>query len=154
MSGTPPDDGAHALTAALRTAGVSVCFTNPGTSEIHLVAALQDTPGTRTVMCLFEGVATGAADGYGRMAPVPAMTLLHQGAGLANGLANLHNAQRAGTPVVNVVGDGAISHRGLGAPLESDVAALARPMSQWVRSSAHAAELGADAHAARSAASA
>ncbi|WP_172381779.1 acetolactate synthase large subunit [Streptomyces sp. MNP-20] len=148
MSGTPPDDGAHALTGALRAAGVSVCFTNPGTSEIHLVAALQDTPGTRTVMCLFEGVATGAADGYGRMAPVPAMTLLHQGAGLANGLANLHNAQRAGSPVVNVVGDGAITHRGLGAPLESDVAALARPMSQWVRSSAHAADLAADALAA------
>ncbi|MCI3935540.1 acetolactate synthase large subunit [Streptomyces sp. AN091965] len=148
MSGTPPGDGAHALTAALRAAGVSVCFTNPGTSEIHLVAALQDTPGTRTVMCLFEGVATGAADGYGRMAPLPAMTLLHQGAGLANGLANLHNAQRAGTPVLNVVGDGAITHHGLGAPLESDVAALARPMSQWVRSSAHAADLGADALAA------
>ncbi|WP_030677499.1 acetolactate synthase large subunit [Streptomyces sp. NRRL B-1347] len=148
MSGTAPGDGAHALTGSLRAAGVSVCFTNPGTSEIHLVAALQDTPGTRTVMCLFEGVATGAADGYGRMAPVPAMTLLHQGAGLANGLANLHNAQRAGTPVVNVVGDGAITHRGLGAPLESDVVALARPMSQWVRSSTHAADLGADALAA------
>ncbi|MEU5635906.1 acetolactate synthase large subunit [Streptomyces rishiriensis] len=118
---------------------------NPGTSELHLLAALEQTPDVRGVLCLFEGVATGAADGFGRMAGLPALTLLHQGAGLANGLANLHNAKRARTPVVNLVGDGATTHRGLGAPLESDVAALAGTVSCWVRTARDPASAGVDA---------
>jgi len=145
-------NGATAIMESLRAAGVGVCFANPGTSELHLTAALEDVPGLRPVLCLFEGVATGAADGYGRMAGLPAVTLLHQGVGLANGLANLHNAMRAATPVVNLVGDGATTHRGLGAPLESDVAALAAPMSCWTRTATNAATAGEAAIAAVAAA--
>lgn len=138
--------------ATLRNAGIRVCFANPGTSEMHLVAALEQTPGLHAVLCLFEGVATGAADGFARMAGIPAVTMLHQGAGLAYGLANLHNAMRAASPVVNLIGDGATTHRGLGAPLESDVAALARPMSRWVRTVSDPQCAGADAVAALAAA--
>jgi acetolactate synthase-1/2/3 large subunit len=144
--------GAQALIRSLHTAGLSVCFMNPGTSEIHLVSALDEVPGIRKVLCLFEGDATGAADGFGRMASVPAATLLHQGPGLANGLANLHNAKRASTALVNVVGDGATSHRGLGAPLEADITSLARPMSKWLRTATSAPTVGADAAAAWAAA--
>ena len=110
-------NGAQALIRTLVDAGVDVCFANPGTSEMHFVAALDDVPEMRAVLGLFEGVATGAADGYGRMAGRPAATLLHLGPGLGNGLANLHNARRAGTPIVNVVGDHATSHKRYDAPL-------------------------------------
>lgn len=117
--------GADTVLQRLLAGGVSVCFANPGTSEMHFVAALDDSPQMRAVLCLFEGVATGAADGYARIAGRPAATLLHLGPGLANGLANLHNARRAHTPVVNVVGDHATHHVEFDAPLESDIEALA-----------------------------
>src|ERR671931_1135294 len=118
-------NGAQAMIRTLVDGGVDVCFTNPGTSEMHFVAALDSTPEMRAVLGLFEGVVTGAADGYGRMADKPAATLLHLGPGLGNGLANLHNARRAGTPIVNVVGDHATYHKRLDAPLESDIEAVA-----------------------------
>src|SRR5450631_3528912 len=137
-------NGAHALLRTLVANGVDTCFTNPGTSEMHFVAALDDVPEMRPVLALFEGVATGAADGYGRMAGRPAATLLHLGPGLANGLANLHNARRAGTPLVNVVGDHATYHKRFDAPLESDIDSLARPVSRWVRRSARSADVAAD----------
>lgn len=138
-------NGAHILLESLVDAGVDVCFANPGTSEMHFVAALEDVPRMRAVLCLFEGVATGAADGYGRMAGRPACTLLHLGPGLGNGLANLHNARRAGTPVVNVVGDHALYHKRLDAPLESDITALTRTVSAWTRRVYSATDLAADA---------
>src|SRR5829696_10419848 len=119
-------NGAESLVETLAGAGVEVCFANPGTSEMHLVEALDRVGGVRCVLTLFEGVATGAADGYARIADRPAATLLHLGPGLGNGLANLHNARRARTPVVNVVGDHARSHKRLDAPLESDIEAAAR----------------------------
>ena len=125
-------NGARSLAQTLVNCGVEVCFANPGTSELHFVAALDAVAGIRPVLCLFEGVATGAADGYGRMAGKPAATLLHLGPGLANGLANLHNARRACTPVVNIVGDHATHHRRLDAPLTSDIAGFARPVSAWI----------------------
>ena len=112
--------------------GVEVCFANPGTSEMHLVAALDHTPRIRPVLGLFEGVVTGAADGYGRMTGVPALTLLHLGPGLSNGAANLHNAYRARTPIINLIGDHATYHRKNDAPLQSDIEALARPVCRWL----------------------
>ena len=138
-------NGAQALIRTLADAGVDVCFANPGTSEMHFVAALDDVPQMRAVLTLFEGVATGAADGYGRMTGRPAATLLHLGPGLANGVANLHNARRARTPVVNVVGDHATSHKRYDAPLESDVDALAGTVSSWVRRSLRTEDLAGDA---------
>ncbi|MGY1633813.1 acetolactate synthase large subunit [Geodermatophilus sp. SYSU D01186] len=138
-------NGAQALIRTLVAAGVDVCFANPGTSEMHFVAALDDVPEMRGVLTLFEGVATGAADGYARMAGRPAATLLHLGPGLGNGLANLHNARRGGAPVVNVVGDHARSHKRLDAPLESDIDALAGAVSDWVRRSLSPADVAADA---------
>ncbi|MET1002798.1 MAG: thiamine pyrophosphate-binding protein, partial [Acidimicrobiia bacterium] len=126
-------NGAHALIRTLVGAGVDVCFANPGTSEMQFVAALDDVPEMRAVLALFEGVATGAADGYGRMAERPAATLLHLGPGLGNGLANLHNARRARTPMVNIVGDHATYHRGFDAPLQSDIDTIARNFSTWIR---------------------
>ena len=111
-------NGAHAVLRTLVENGVDTCFTNPGTSEMHFVAALDDVPEMRPILALFEGVATGAADGYGRMAGKPAATLLHLGPGLGNGLANLHNARRARTPIVNIVGDHASYHQALDAPLD------------------------------------
>ncbi|WP_328492887.1 acetolactate synthase large subunit [Streptomyces sp. NBC_00414] len=137
-------NGAQTLVEGLVDAGVDVCFANPGTSEMHFVAALDDVPDMRGVLCLFEGVATGAADGYGRMAGKPASTLLHLGPGLANGLANLHNARRAGTPLVNVVGDHALQHKRLDAPLESDIGSLARTVSAWTRRTYRATDLAGD----------
>src|SRR6202050_2797625 len=104
-------NGAESLVRTLVACGVDTCFANPGTSEMHFVAALDRVSGIRCVLALFEGVATGAADGYGRLAGRPAVTLLHCGPGLANGLANLHNAQRARTPLLNVIGDHALSHK-------------------------------------------
>jgi acetolactate synthase-1/2/3 large subunit len=138
-------NGAQALIRTLAGSGVEVCFANPGTSEMHFVAALDAVPEMRGVLCLFEGVATGAADGYGRMTGRPAAALLHLGPGLANGLANLHNARRAGTPVLAVVGDHATHHKRLDAPLEADIDSLARPVSAWVRRSLRAADVAADA---------
>ena len=117
-------NGAHALIKTLVGGGVDVCFANPGTSEMQFVAALDDVPEMRAVLALFEGVATGAADGYGRMAGTPAATLLHLGPGLGNGIANLHNARRARTPIVNIVGDHATYHRADDAPLSSDIESL------------------------------
>ncbi|MEV0488235.1 acetolactate synthase large subunit [Streptomyces sp. NPDC050508] len=137
-------NGAHAVARTLLNSGVEVCFANPGTSELHFVAALDDEPALRAVPCLFEGVATGAADGYGRMTGRPAAALLHLGPGLSNGLANLHNARRAGTPVVNLVGDHATFHKKYDAPLESDVDALARTVSGWVRRCDDAVGVGTD----------
>lgn len=128
-------NGADALCDTLLAGGVDVCFANPGTSEMHFVAALDRKPQMRCVLGLFEGVVTGAADGYARMADKPAATLLHLGPGLANGLANLHNAKRANTPVINVVGDHAGYHLKYDAPLTSDVEGIARPMSHWVKTS-------------------
>ena len=140
--------GAQALLRTLAGSGVTACFANPGTSEMHFVAALDDVPAVRGTLCLFEGVATGAADGYGRMTGHPAAALLHLGPGLANGLANLHNARRAGTPVLAVVGDHATYHKRLDAPLESDIDALAGTVSGWVRRTTRPQDVGADAAAA------
>lgn len=126
-------NGADLLCDTLLANGVDVCFANPGTSEMHFVAALDRKPAMRCVLGLFEGVVTGAADGYARMADKPAATLLHLGPGLANGLANLHNARRARTPVINIVGEHASWHLAADAPLTSDIESLARPMSGWVR---------------------
>lgn len=136
--------GAEVVVNRLLAEGVDVCFANPGTSEMHFVAALDGAPGMRPVLCLFEGVAAGAADGYARIAGRPAATLLHLGPGMANGLANLHNARRALSPVVNVVGDHATAHRPLDAPLESDIEALGR----WTHGSVHRPESAADVDAA------
>jgi acetolactate synthase-1/2/3 large subunit len=137
-------DGAESLLRTARAAGIDVCFANPGTTEMPLVAALDAVPGIRPVLGVFEGVCTGAADGYARMAQRPALTLLHLGPGLANGLANLHNAHRAHTPVVNLVGEHATWHRGAQSPLESDIEALARTVSGWVRTSKSAGSLASD----------
>ena len=145
-------NGAESLVRTLLGGGVNVCFTNPGTSEMHFVAALDSVPGMHCVLGLFEGVATGAADGYYRMSGRPASTLLHLGPGLANGLANLHNAKKAGSGVVNIVGDHAIPHLALDAPLTSDIEGLSRPMSHWVRTSTSSAAVGADGAAAITAA--
>lgn len=129
-------NGAHILIRTLLGAGIDTCFTNPGTSEIHFVAALDSEPRMRAILTLFEGAATGAADGYARMAGAPGATLLHLGPGLANGLANLHNARRGRVPVVNVVGDHATYHVPYDAPLQSDIETIARNVSPWVRTSA------------------
>lgn len=128
-------NGAESLVRTLVVSDVEVCFTNPGTSEMHFVAALDKVEGMRCVLGLFEGVVTGAADGYYRMAGRPAATLLHLGPGLANGLANLHNAKKAQSGIVNIVGEHATYHIGHNAPLTSDIEGLARPMSDWVRTS-------------------
>jgi len=133
--------GAETLLETLANGGLEVCFSNPGTSEMHLVSAIDRSERVRSILALFEGVATGAADGYGRMAGKPAATLLHLGPGLANGLANLHNARRARSPIINIVGDHATDHLQYDAPLTSDVAAVARPMSAWVESSSSADNL-------------
>jgi acetolactate synthase-1/2/3 large subunit len=138
-------NGAQALIRTLVDCGVEVCFANPGTSEMHFVAALDAVPEMRGVLCLFEGTVTGAADGYGRMKGSPAAALVHLGPGLGNGIANLHNARRARTPLVAVVGDHATYHKRLDAPLESDIDSLAWPVSKWVRRSLRAADVGADA---------
>ena len=137
--------GAQALIRTLVDAGVTVCFTNPGTSEMHFVAALDEVPEMRAVLALFEGVATGAADGYARMSDAPGATLLHLGPGLGNGLANLHNARRAKVPIVNIVGDHATYHTQYDAPLQSDIETVARNVSPWVRTSRRTEDIAADA---------
>ena len=145
---TPAQNGAESLVSTLAASGVTLCFANPGTSEMHFVAALDRIPGVRCVLGLFEGVVTGAADAYYRMAGTPAATLLHLGPGLGNGLANLHNARKARSGIVNIVGDHAHGHVQFESPLKSDTEAVARTMSHWVRSSAIAADVGADGAAA------
>jgi acetolactate synthase-1/2/3 large subunit len=125
--------GARRLLGALHAQGVAVCFANPGTTELDLVRALEQLPALRCVLGLQENVCTGAADGYGRMTGRPAATLLHLGPGFANGIANLHNARRAQTPVINLIGDHASWHLPFDAPLSSDIESLARPVSGWVR---------------------
>src|SRR5580658_6786941 len=137
-------NGAQRLIRTLVDCQVDVSFMNPGTSEMHFVAALDDVPEMRSVLGLFEGVVTGAADGYGRMAGRPAATLLHLGPGLGNGIANLHNARRARTPLVNVVGDHATYHLRHDPPLTSDIESLARPVSSWYRSSSSSEALAGD----------
>src|SRR3954468_24550270 len=165
-------NGARALVQTLLDAGVTVCFGNPGTSEMHFVAALdeqretmgggnpagsagrsaqggehapREVPEMRAVLALFEGVATGAADGYARMADRPAAVLLHLGPGMANGLANLHNARRARVPVVSIVGDHATYHKRFDAPLESDIETMARGVSGWYRAPRRSRDLAGDA---------
>lgn len=146
-------NGAESLVRTLVAGGVDVCFTNPGTSEMHFVAALDRVDGMRCVLGLFEGVVTGAADGYYRMKGTPASTLLHLGPGLANGLANLHNAKKANSGIVNIVGQHAVYHIEYNAPLTSDIEGLARPMSQWVRTSPDSKSVAKDGAAAIAAAS-
>ena len=141
-------NGAESMLQTLINNGVEVCFTNPGTSEMHMVAAIGKTEGMRSILALFEGVCTGAADGYGRMAGKPACTLLHLGPGLSNGSANLHNARKANSPIINLIGDHATYHKKFDAPLTSDIIGLASPVSHWVKSSADAVTLPRDAAAA------
>jgi len=146
MSSTARLNGAQALMQTLADAGVEVCFTNPGTSEMHFVAALDSEPRMRAVLALFEGVATGAADGYARIADKPAATLLHLGCGLGNGLANLHNARKGKVPVLNIVGDHATAHAPFDAQLQSDIETVARNVSPgFVRTSRATASLCRDA---------
>lgn len=137
-------NGAESLVRTLIDSGIKICFTNPGTSELHTVAAMDHVPGMRMVLGLFEGVCTGAADGYARMKAEPAAVLLHLGPGLANGIANLHNAQKAHTPIVNIVGDHATFHLKYNAPLTSDIISLAKPVSTWVHMVATAGDVGSD----------
>jgi acetolactate synthase-1/2/3 large subunit len=137
-------NGAKALIDTLTNAGIDTCFTNPGTSEMHFVAALDDSE-MRAVLTLFEGVATGAADGYARIAGKPAATLLHLGCGLGNGLANLHNARKARVPMVNIVGDHATYHTQYDAQLQSDIETVARNVSTWVRTTQETGQIGKDA---------
>src|SRR5215208_7951849 len=134
-------NGAESLVKTLASAGVDICFANPGTSEMHFVAALDQVGDMRCVLGLFEGVVTGAADGYARMADSPAATLLHLGPGLGNGLANLHNARKGKVPVLNIVGDHATYHAQYDAQLQSDIETVARNVSSWVRTSASTSEL-------------
>ena len=141
-------NGARSLVETLLKSGVDTCFANPGTSEMHFVAALDQSAGIRCVLGLQENVVTGMADGYWRIAGKPACTLLHCGPGLANGLANLHNARRARSGIVNIVGDQATYHRPFDAPLTADTDALARAVSGWQRTSSQAAHVGRDAAAA------
>jgi acetolactate synthase-1/2/3 large subunit len=137
-------NGAEGLVRTLIAGGVNVCFTNPGTSEMHFVAALDKVPGMRCVLGLFEGVVTGAADGYFRMLGRPASTLLHLGPGLANGLANLHNAKKANSGIVNIVGEHATYHIAHDAPLTSNIEGVAAPMSHWIKTAANAGTVASD----------
>ncbi|AMD45360.1 acetolactate synthase large subunit [Bordetella holmesii] len=146
-------NGSEAMVHTLLNHGVSVCFANPGTSEMHFVSALDRLPQMRCILGLFEGVVTGAADGYYRMTRQPAATLLHLGSGLGNGLANLHNAKRARSGILNIIGEHAQDHIANDAPLTSDIQAIARPVSHWVRTCASAATAAADTAAAVHAAS-
>jgi len=134
--------GAEALVSTLADHGVTACFANPGTSEMHLVTALDHEPRIHSVLCLFEGVATGAADGHARVTGNPAMTLLHLGAGFLNGGANIHNAKRAWTPMINVIGDHAVPHLRYDAPLTSNILGLAGPNSVWIKSADQVADAG------------
>ncbi len=137
-------NGAESLVRTLVVNGVEVCFTNPGTSEMHFVAALDRVPGMRCILGMFEGVVVGAADGYYRMTGKPACTLLHLGPGLGNGIANLHNAKKANSGIVNIVGEHATYHLKYDAPLTADVEGIARPVSHWVKTAADSKTLAAD----------
>ncbi len=137
-------DGAESLVRTAIACGIKVCFANPGTTEMPLVAAIDKVDGIRPVLGLFEGVCSGAADGYARMTSRPAMTLLHLGPGFANSIANFHNARRARSPVLNVIGDHATWHAAFDAPLTSDILSLARPVSGWIRSVRSAERLAED----------
>src|SRR3954470_1860997 len=137
-------NGAESLVRTLVVNGVNVCFTNPGTLEMHFVAALDKVEGMRCVLGLFEGVVTGAADGYYRMTDKPACTLLHLGPGLGNGLANLHNAKKARSGIVNLVGEHATYHLKYDAPLTADIEGVARPMSHWVKTTESSRSLAGD----------
>jgi acetolactate synthase-1/2/3 large subunit len=137
-------NGSESLVRTLLANRVDVCFANPGTSEMHFVAALDRVEGIRSVLCLFEGVASGAADGFYRMRNSPAATLLHLGPGLGNALSNLHNAKKARSGIVNIVGEHATYHLAYDAPLTSDIETLARPMSHWVRTSRGSEQVAAD----------
>ncbi|CAN1567331.1 IlvB Thiamine pyrophosphate-requiring enzymes [acetolactate synthase, pyruvate dehydrogenase (cytochrome), glyoxylate carboligase, phosphonopyruvate decarboxylase] [Rhabdaerophilaceae bacterium] len=148
MTDHPPMNGAESLVRTLVAGGADLCFSNPGTSEMHFVAALDRVEGMQCVLCLFEGVATGAADGWARMTGRPGLTLLHLGPGLGNGLANLHNAKKAGTPIVNIVGEHTTQHLSFDAPLTSDTEAVARPMSHWVHLGRDSCGIAADGAAA------
>jgi acetolactate synthase-1/2/3 large subunit len=141
-------NGAESLVRTLLASGIDTCFANPGTSEMHFVAALDKVEGMRCILGLAETVVTGCADGYARMAAKPAATLLHCGPGLANGLANVHNARRANAPMVNIVGDHATYHRPFDAPLTADTEGLARAVSHWVRTSTSSTQVGTDGAAA------
>ena len=138
-------NGAQSLLSTLQANGVDVCFGNPGTSEMHFVAALDHVPSMRGILGLFEGVVTGAADGYARVTGRPAATLLHLGPGLGNGLANLHNARRARVPLINVIGDHATYHSRFDAPLDSDIAAVSGSVSGWHRRTARPDDVAGDA---------
>ena len=138
-------NGAESLIRTLAGGGIEVCFSNPGTSEINIVAALDKVPAMRSILGLFEGVVTGSADGYARMAEKPACTLLHLGPGLANGLANLHNASRARVPIINLVGQHATFHIHHDTPLTSDIEGIGRPFSKWIRTSSSPQQVGLDA---------
>ena len=138
-------NGAQSLIESLVSAGVDVCFMNPGTSEMHFVQALDAIPAMRGVLGLFEGVVTGAADGYGRITGRPAAVLLHLGPGQGNGLANLHNARRAHTPLLSIVGAHATGHVRFDAPLQSDIESVARTVSGWVHTSGRASQVADDA---------
>jgi acetolactate synthase-1/2/3 large subunit len=135
---------AELLVKTAVASGVKVCFANPGTTELPIVMALDSTPGIKAVLGLFEGVCTGAADGYGRMLDKPAMTLLHLGPGFANGIANLHNARRANSPLLNIVGEHATWHRNTDPPLAMDIESLARTVSGWWRTSKSARDIAGD----------
>jgi acetolactate synthase-1/2/3 large subunit len=137
-------NGAEILIKTAAKAGVEVCFTNPGTTELPLVSAFDTIPGIRPILGLFEGCCTGAADGYGRMTDLPAMTLLHLGPGLSNGIANLHNARRARTPIFNVIGEHASWHRPFDAPLTMDIESLARTVSGWQRTNTSSHDISTD----------
>ena len=137
-------NGAESLVRTLLKGGIDVSFANPGTSEMHYVAALDKIDGMRCVLCLFEGVVTGAADGYARMAGKPAATLLHLGPGLGNALANLHNAKKATSPIVNIVGEHAPHHIQYNSPLTSDIEGIAWPVSAWVKTSMTSNAVGPD----------
>ena len=139
-----PMTGADVILETAVANGVDICFANAGTTEIPVVAALDRQPGIRAVLGLFEGVCTGAADGYGRVLDRPAMTLLHLGPGFANGIACLHNARRAESPIVNMIGEHASWHRDADPPLNSDIKALARTVSGWIRTSRKAGSLSTD----------
>ena len=146
-------NGAESLIRTLIDCSLDVCFANPGTTELPIVRALDEVPGMRAILCLFEGVCTGAADGYARMAERPGLTLLHLGPGFANGIACLHDARRARSAIVNVIGDHATWHLAADAPLTSDIESLARPVSAWIRRSASPEALAGDAADAVAAAS-
>jgi acetolactate synthase-1/2/3 large subunit len=138
-------NGSESLIKTLVSSGVEVCFTNPGTSEMHFVAALDEVEGMRCVLGLFEGVVSGAADGYARMAGKPAATLLHLGAGFGNALANVHNAKKGHSPMINIVGDHATYHLQYDAPLTSDIEGIARPVSHWVHTASKPQDIAKDA---------